>query len=60
MENFSRAPQTGTPPTGEMQFSIVGNQDDFVWAPKLVANDPTTKTQTTYIPVYYANLFLQQ
>lgn len=58
--NVSGAPQTGTPPAGQMQFSIHGNQDEFVRAPKLVANDPASKTPTTYVPVYYANLFLQQ
>lgn len=60
MINEAGAPQTGTPRNGEMQFSIGGNQDEFVKAPKLVANDPATKAPTTYIPVYYANLFLQQ
>lgn len=58
--NVSGAPQLGTPPTGQMQFSIGGNQYDFVRAPKLVANDAYTMIPTTYVPVYYANLFLQQ
>ncbi|WP_067625331.1 hypothetical protein [Alicyclobacillus acidiphilus] len=60
MVNVSGEPQTGTPPAGEIQFSIGSNQDDFVRAPKFVANDPATKAPTTYIPVYYADLFLQQ
>ncbi|QSO47469.1 LppP/LprE family lipoprotein [Alicyclobacillus mengziensis] len=58
--NVSGAPQTGTPPTGEMQFSINGNQDDFIRAPKLIANDPASKAPTTYVPIYYANRFLKQ
>lgn len=58
--NVSAAPQTGTPPAGEMQFSIHGNQDDFIRAPKLIANDPSSNAPTTYVPIYYANLFLQQ
>lgn len=57
--NVSGAPQTGAPPAGEMQFSINGNQDDFIRAPKLTANDPASKA-TTYVPIYYANLFLKQ
>lgn len=58
--NVSGAPETGTPPTGEMQYSIHGNQDGFIRAPKLVANDPASMAPTTYVPVYYANLFLKQ
>jgi len=58
--NVSGAPQTGTPPTGDMQFSINGNQDGFVRAPKLIANDPASNAPTTYVPIYYANLFLKQ
>ena len=58
--NVSSAPQTGTPPAGQMQFSIGGNQDEFIRAPKLVANDPASKAPTSYVPIYYANLFLKQ
>lgn len=58
--NVSGAPQTGTAPTGQMQFSINGNQYDFIRAPKLVAKDPASGVETTYVPVYYADLFLQQ
>lgn len=58
--NVSSAPQTGTPPEGQMQFSIGGNQDEFVRAPKLVEKDPSSDAETTYIPVYYADLFLRQ
>ncbi|QSO47471.1 carboxypeptidase regulatory-like domain-containing protein [Alicyclobacillus mengziensis] len=58
--DLSAAAKTGTPPTGEMQFSINGNQNDFVRAPKLVADAPYTTIPTTYVTVYYANKFLQQ
>ncbi|WP_206920052.1 hypothetical protein [Alicyclobacillus suci] len=57
--NVSSAPVTGTPPNGQMQFSIGGNQDEFLRAPKLVAKDPASGVDTTYVPVYYANLFLE-
>ncbi len=58
--NAASAPQTGTPPTGEMQFSIGGNTNGFVRSPKLVAKDPAGDVDTTYIPVYYADLFLHE
>ncbi len=58
--NISGAPQTGTPPTGQMQFSIDGIQNNFVKAPKLVAYAPFTTIPTTYVPIYYANIFLQK
>ncbi|WP_054968928.1 carboxypeptidase-like regulatory domain-containing protein [Alicyclobacillus ferrooxydans] len=58
--NLSRRPQAGLPPAGQMQFAIYGNQDALVRAPKLVADDPATNAPTTYVPIYYANLFLQQ
>lgn len=58
--NVSSAPETGTPPAGQMQFSIGSNSSDFVRAPKLVAVDPASNQLTTYVPVYYADLFLQQ
>ena len=58
--NVSGTPQTGTPPDGQMQFSMNGSQNAFIRAPKLVANDPATQAPTTYVPIYYANLFLQK
>lgn len=57
--NVSDPPQAGTPPASQMQFSIEGNQNDFVRAPKLVADVPYTTIPTTYVPVYYADLFLR-
>lgn len=51
---------TGTPPTGQMQFSIGGDANGFVRSPKLVAKDPADGINTTYVPVFYANLFLQE
>lgn len=58
--NVSGAPQPGTPPEGQMQFAIGSDQDGFLRAPKLVANDPETGKPTTYVPIYYLDLFLQQ
>ena len=58
--NVSDPPQAGTPPAGQMQFSIEGNQNDFVRAPTLVADAPYMTTPTTYVPVYYADLFLRK
>ncbi|WDL98878.1 hypothetical protein [Alicyclobacillus sp. ALC3] len=51
-------PVKGTAPAGQMQFSMGGNQLEYVRAPKLVTKDPASGEQTTYVPVYYANLFL--
>ena len=58
--NATSAPQTGIPPAGQMQFSIDGNTNGFVRSPKLVAKDPASGVDTTYVPVYYANLFLDE
>ncbi len=58
--NVSSAPSVGNPPTGQMQFSIGAVQDEFLRAPKLVAKDPASGVDTTYVPIYYADLFLQQ
>ncbi|WP_054967462.1 hypothetical protein [Alicyclobacillus ferrooxydans] len=58
--NVAGAPSVGNPPAGQMQFSIGAVQDEFLRAPKLVAKDPASGVDTTYIPVYYADLFLQQ
>ncbi|QSO52930.1 hypothetical protein JZ785_03125 [Alicyclobacillus curvatus] len=59
-ENVSSAPSVGNPPTGQMQFSISGVEDEFLRAPKLLAKDPSSDVETTYVPVYYADLFLHQ
>ncbi|MCI0184914.1 hypothetical protein [Sulfoacidibacillus ferrooxidans] len=48
----------GTTSANQMQFSMGGNQNAFVRAPKLIAKDPASGVKTTYVPVYYANLFL--
>jgi hypothetical protein len=60
VENVSGAPEPGSPPPGQMQFSVAGNQDSFLRAPRLVANDPTSGIETTYVPVYYVGLFLKE
>ncbi|WDL96106.1 hypothetical protein [Alicyclobacillus sp. ALC3] len=56
----SHAPFSGNPALGDMQFSIAGNQYGYIRAPKLVAIDPASHKDTTYVPVYYANLFLHK
>lgn len=58
-KNVSSAPAVGNPPVNQVQFSIGTVQDEFLRAPKLVAKDPASGVETTYVPVYYANLFLQ-
>ncbi len=59
-ENVNSVPEQGIPSAGQMQFSIGGNQNDYVRAPKLVVKDPASNVETTYVPIYYANLFLNQ
>ncbi|QRF23595.1 hypothetical protein FY534_07875 [Alicyclobacillus sp. TC] len=49
--NVAGAPSVGNPPTGQMQFSIGATQDEFLRAPKLVAKDPASGVDTTYIPL---------
>lgn len=56
--NVAGTSTTGTPPKGQMQFSIDGDANGFIRAPRLVAKDPASGVYTTYVPVYYADLFL--
>lgn len=56
----SHALYSGNPASGDMQFSIAGNQHGYVRAPKLVTKDPASHQNTTYVPVYYAGLFLHK
>lgn len=51
---------SGSIPLGEMQFSIGSDVDGFLRSPKLVAKDPYSGVNTTYVPIYYASLFLQK
>lgn len=57
--NVNGTEQTSNPPIGQMQFLVNGTQSGLICAPKLVANAPYTTIPTTYVPVYYANLFLR-
>ena len=57
--NTNSASSVGNLPMGEMQFSIGGAQHEFIRSPKLVARDPVSGVDITYVPVYYADLFLQ-
>ena len=43
-----------------MQFSIGVVQDGFLRAPKITAKDPASGVETSYVLVYYVDLFLQQ
>jgi hypothetical protein len=51
------APQTRQLKANEMAFIVNGTQ--YQVAPKLVRKDPASGVQTTYVPVYYVNQFLQ-
>ena len=43
----------------QMQFSINGDKNTLMACPKLVAKDPASGVYTTYVPVYYVDLFLK-
>lgn len=57
-EYLISAPAHGISPSGQMQFSIGGEKNEFVRCPKLVVRDPSSGNETTYVPVYYASSFL--
>jgi len=48
----------GNPSSTQMQFSIDGAEKGYLRAPKLVVTDPASGLYTTYVPIYYADLFL--
>lgn len=51
---------SGSIPLGQMQFSIGSDVDGLLRSPKLVAKDPYSGVYTTYVPIYYASVFLKK
>lgn len=59
-EATSKVSFSGTPPIGQMQFAMNRSQNGIERAPLLVVNNSNTHIKTTYLPIYYANLFLHE